>query len=221
MTRLPLLFLFVFFASPLYASGNVTMQLDYNYQRPGGDYTSFWARNADECARQCENSRRCKAFDFHSSDNSCWLKSYAYSPRYYRGVVSGVKQFSNPHDGDYYRLVRTVQEILTDLGYRPGYIDGRMGRRTRTALRNYQYDNGLPPTGELDPPTLMALGLLKADPPAPQSQQQAPPPAQEPPQVHPVPQPEPPPQNTRPETPYTHMDGEVSGSQGSNSDTTY
>jgi peptidoglycan hydrolase-like protein with peptidoglycan-binding domain len=44
-------------------------------------------------------------------------------------------------------------------GYYQGRIDGRPGRRTAFALRAFQFQSGLPPTGRLDTTTLNALGL--------------------------------------------------------------
>jgi len=53
--------------------------------------------------------------------------------------------------------VRRAQQTLDDLGYRPGTADGRVGDRTRTAIRNFQRDKGLNATGRLDDDTLDAL----------------------------------------------------------------
>ena len=45
--------------------------------------------------------------------------------------------------------VRMVQTGLSELGYRPGAIDGFMGAATREAIRQFERDRGLPETGEL------------------------------------------------------------------------
>ena len=45
--------------------------------------------------------------------------------------------------------VRMVQTGLSELGYRPGAIDGFMGVATREAIRQFERDRGLPETGEL------------------------------------------------------------------------
>jgi peptidoglycan hydrolase-like protein with peptidoglycan-binding domain len=42
----------------------------------------------------------------------------------------------------------SVQRVLNDLGYAAGPVDGLMGGKTRAAIRAYQIDNGLPPSGE-------------------------------------------------------------------------
>ena len=41
------------------------------------------------------------------------------------------------------QMVREVQQMLTDRGYKPGPVDGLEGPSTRTALRDFQSANGL------------------------------------------------------------------------------
>jgi peptidoglycan hydrolase-like protein with peptidoglycan-binding domain len=53
--------------------------------------------------------------------------------------------------------VERSQRTLEDLGYPVGGVDGRLGARTRTAVRNFQRDKNLNATGQLDPGTMMAL----------------------------------------------------------------
>lgn len=55
--------------------------------------------------------------------------------------------------------VRTVQERLTRLGYRPGPVDGLWGSRTRDALVAFQRSAGLEGSGRLDARTLLELGI--------------------------------------------------------------
>jgi TPR repeat protein len=55
--------------------------------------------------------------------------------------------------------VRRAQERLQAAGFDPGPPDGTLGPKTREALRRYQQTQGLPATGELDAPTLDALGV--------------------------------------------------------------
>lgn len=55
--------------------------------------------------------------------------------------------------------LRTSQQLLQSLGYKPGPADGMMGARTRAALKKFQKDEGLPETGELDPATMRAFGF--------------------------------------------------------------
>ena len=49
--------------------------------------------------------------------------------------------------------VREVQQTLRDKGHYTGPIDGILGSRTRAALRQYQKDENLPVTGQLDADT--------------------------------------------------------------------
>ncbi|PWV99083.1 putative peptidoglycan binding protein [Hoeflea marina] len=53
--------------------------------------------------------------------------------------------------------VRSVQVALSLLGYDPGPIDGVIGSRTLSALAEFQSDNGLEPTGEMDEETAALL----------------------------------------------------------------
>lgn len=54
--------------------------------------------------------------------------------------------------------VRAIQQGLKDAGYDPGPIDGVLGIKTQTALRQYQTDKGLP-IGNLNIETLKSLGV--------------------------------------------------------------
>jgi hypothetical protein len=58
--------------------------------------------------------------------------------------------------------LRPFQIILTLLGYDPGPIDGKMGAKTRAAIKKFQEDNGLAPTGKIDEALVAALfpGML-------------------------------------------------------------
>ena len=58
------------------------------------------------------------------------------------GTASSAPQTSN--------MVAATQANLARLGYRPGPVDGRMGEKTSAAIRQYQQDNGLPVSGELN-----------------------------------------------------------------------
>jgi len=45
-------------------------------------------------------------------------------------------------------MVETIQQLLQQLGYDPGPIDGMMGEKTRTAIRAFQQDHNLQVDGE-------------------------------------------------------------------------
>lgn len=53
--------------------------------------------------------------------------------------------------------VKQAQGILQELGYDPGSIDGRMGKKTREALRQFQHAHNLPETGQIDAATKAVL----------------------------------------------------------------
>ncbi|MGH6960279.1 MAG: peptidoglycan-binding domain-containing protein, partial [Dongiaceae bacterium] len=56
----------------------------------------------------------------------------------------------------------TVQQELARRGYNPGRIDGVLGSQTRSAIRDFQEDNGLPVTGEVSLELVNYLRLVTA-----------------------------------------------------------
>jgi len=59
--------------------------------------------------------------------------------------------------------VLKVQEELQAMGYNPGPLDGIWGKKTKRALKRFQYESGLTVTGKIDRPTKERLGLIKPD----------------------------------------------------------
>ena len=59
--------------------------------------------------------------------------------------------------GDRGSAVMDLQEALSDQGYDVGLIDGVYGNRTRTAVRQFQLDTGLTPTGKVNELTWQAV----------------------------------------------------------------
>jgi len=57
--------------------------------------------------------------------------------------------------------VRNTQLALNSQGYDAGAVDGRWGPNTQSALRRFQADRGLAPTGLLDDETRTALGVAQ------------------------------------------------------------
>lgn len=56
-------------------------------------------------------------------------------------------------------MIKSVQQKLNDLGYKPGPADGLMGSNTRAALKKFQDDKGLSVSGNIDKATLNALSI--------------------------------------------------------------
>ena len=54
-------------------------------------------------------------------------------------------------------FIREVQQALKLRGYDPGPVDGVSGHRTRAAVRRFQQDYNLSPTGEVDERVLRLL----------------------------------------------------------------
>ena len=57
------------------------------------------------------------------------------------------------------QLVTDIQRMLTELGYRPGPVDGSIGERTRQAIRRYQSNTGLPVDGHPSESLRQHLGV--------------------------------------------------------------
>ena len=55
--------------------------------------------------------------------------------------------------------VRQAQTALQAAGFNPGPVDGRLGSKTRAALRSYQQAHKLRATGTLDRETRKSLGV--------------------------------------------------------------
>jgi peptidoglycan hydrolase-like protein with peptidoglycan-binding domain len=55
--------------------------------------------------------------------------------------------------------VRAIQGRLQDLGFYQGGIDGVWGQSTQNAIEQFQQNRGLQPNGQLNSPTLAAMGL--------------------------------------------------------------
>lgn len=60
------------------------------------------------------------------------------------------------------QYTREAQQILTDLGYDPGPIDGQYGRRTAGAVKAFQRDVGIAQDGWIDEDLLSTLRRAKA-----------------------------------------------------------
>ena len=53
--------------------------------------------------------------------------------------------------------VKAVQQVLADLGYAPGPVDGALGGATARAISAFQHDRKMPETGRITPELLREL----------------------------------------------------------------
>jgi Putative peptidoglycan-binding domain-containing protein len=56
-------------------------------------------------------------------------------------------------------MVREVQQALKDKGNDPGAVDGKLGPKTKAAIRDFQKANDLKVTGRIDKETKSKLGV--------------------------------------------------------------
>jgi peptidoglycan hydrolase-like protein with peptidoglycan-binding domain len=64
--------------------------------------------------------------------------------------------------GGHHEDVKAAQQALKDKGSDPGPVDGRMGPKTKAALKEFQKAQGLKETGRLDRETKAKLGLAES-----------------------------------------------------------
>jgi len=60
--------------------------------------------------------------------------------------AAGVGEVRSPHAE---AVIKQVQRLLTDRGYRPGQVDGRLSAETVAAIRLFESDQGLAPKGHV------------------------------------------------------------------------
>jgi hypothetical protein len=75
------------------------------------------------------------------------------------GWFSLISEVAYPQGYDNATVLK-VQEELQAMGYNPGPLDGMWGRKTKRALKKFQYETGLSVTGKIDLPTKEKLGLI-------------------------------------------------------------
>lgn len=90
--------------------------------------------------------------------------SYHYHSGPYAGYIVSTKgevpaAFKKSNTAPKGNNVLKVQERLNKLGYSCGKPDGKMGTKTKSALKAFQKDRGLKADGVIGPQTLKALGL--------------------------------------------------------------
>lgn len=89
-------------------------------------------------------------------------ESYAIAVGYLADRIGGAGSLVNmpPEDAAIAIAdIRRMQESLNSLGFDAGEVDGMMGSQTRSAIRDYQRENGLVADGFPTPETLASLGV--------------------------------------------------------------
>jgi hypothetical protein len=85
-----------------------------------------------------------------------WYPAWGYAPNAYYAYDGPIYAYNGlPPD----QVVANVQAALQAQGYYQGEVDGLLGPLTRTAIADYQRDNGLYMTSAIDQPTLESLGM--------------------------------------------------------------
>lgn len=76
------------------------------------------------------------------------------------GLLSRLQQDADDRPtGPTPQQIAAVQRALNERGYEAGPTDGVLGPSTRTAIRTFQSDSGLQPSGRVSPRLLAALGI--------------------------------------------------------------
>jgi hypothetical protein len=94
------------------------------------------------------------------SDNSGLQQSSAASQSATNQQVAVDIQHKNLTSAE----IKDIQQALIDKGFDPGAVDGMWGNLTRAAVWNFQQENGIDPSGEVDRQTLSALDVQLASP---------------------------------------------------------
>ena len=94
---------------------------------------------------------------YYYINNGYWYPAWGYDSAYSRYTydIPVYAYHGLPPD----QVLREAQSQLRNLGYYRGSVDGLFGPMTRTALRGFQSEYGLPVTGAADEATLYALGM--------------------------------------------------------------
>ena len=94
---------------------------------------------------------------YYYINNGYWYPAWGYDSAYSRYTydIPVYAYHGLPPD----QVLREAQSQLRNLGYYRGSVDGLFGPMTRSALRGFQSEYGLPVTGAADEATLYALGM--------------------------------------------------------------
>ena len=76
------------------------------------------------------------------------------------GPAGGTDAHTTPDGVDATRVISTVQHALSSLGYKTTPQDGRLSEATATAVRAFEHDHGLTPSGRISGTTVIELARL-------------------------------------------------------------
>jgi len=102
-------------------------------------------------------------FGFYGYGYPWWGYGYGYGYPYYAYYGYDNAYYDNSYYGDQYdsnsRYLspRAIQTALAWRGYYSGRIDGVLGPETRSAIRSFQAQRGLPVTGQINSGLITAL----------------------------------------------------------------
>ena len=122
-------------------------------------WTRNWDRSRHDRGWWTSRYNRFSRFGngYYYWDSGFWYPAYGYDP--YFSTYSYDAPIYSYNDLEPGQVIANVQSQLQQSGYYNGELDGQFGPETRRALLDFQRDNGLPVTGEIDEATLDALGL--------------------------------------------------------------
>lgn len=133
--------------------------IEIDVDRPGLDYRNFDLSQAQpfQCEKACSADGRCRAWTYvkpgvQGAKARCWLKSAVPQAHTHPCCHSGVKG-----DSAATAEIREIQSLLATLGYDPGPIDGKPGRQTTAAIRQFQSEHQMSADGQISP--LLIRGL--------------------------------------------------------------
>ena len=92
----------------------------------------------------------------HANDSGKKQSEWSKATQRVEGMNDSQSQGQQSQHSD---LVKQAQEKLSAMGKDIGTPDGQMDAKTKQALEEYQQQNGLQPTGQLDRQTIAALDL--------------------------------------------------------------
>jgi len=122
-----------------------------------GPVDGAWGRGTQRALVRFQQAQRLEATGQLNPETAQALRMRAdLLPGYVVAVAPRSPPTAQPLSRD---VVRVVQQQLRGAGFYAGRDDGAWGPRTVQAVAGFQTARGLPSTGELNPPTLAALGL--------------------------------------------------------------